>query len=108
MGGHVGLCAKGSFISLIKSGRFNEAKKGDCKVVAIATYENTTFWLGRGFIYDVPYYVFDWLPEWVALLCPLGVMGGVVCGVALGDQPRFPTKDAPIKDEPIMVATFYI
>ena len=29
MGGHVGLCAMGSFINLVKSGRFNEAKKGD-------------------------------------------------------------------------------
>ena len=106
MRGHIGLCAMGSFINLVKSGRFNEARKGDYEVVAIATCENTKFWLGRGFFCDVPYCVFDWLPGWVAILCPLGVVGVVVCGVALGDRPRFPTKDAPIKDEPIMVVAF--
>ena len=31
-----------------------------------------------------------------------------MCRVALGYQPRFPTKDAPIKDEQIMVAVFHI
>ena len=52
------------------------------------------------------------LPEWVALLCPLRIVGGVVCddlvgvftGVALGDRRGFPTNYAPIKDEPIRVA----
>ena len=43
MGGHVGLCAMGSFVSLVKSGRFKESKKGDCEVEAIATYEDTKF-----------------------------------------------------------------
>ena len=108
MRGHMGLCEMGSFVNLVKSGRFNEARKGDCEVVAIATCENTPFWLGRGFIFDVPCCVFDWLPEWVALLCPLGVVGGVVCGVALGDRPWFQTKGAIIKDELIMVAVFHI
>lgn len=108
MGVNMGLCEMGSFINLVKSGRFNEARKGDCEVEAIATCENTMFWLGRGFICDIPCYVFDWLPEWVALLCPPGVVGGVVCGVVLGGRPGFPTKDSPIKDEPIMVATFHL
>ena len=81
----MGLCAMGSFVNLVKYGRFNEARKGDCKVVAIATCENIMFWLGRGFFSDVPCCVFDWLPEWVAFLFLLGVLGGVACGVALGD-----------------------
>ena len=106
MEGHVGLCELGSFVILVKSGRFNEAKKADWEVDAIATCENTKFWLGRGLVCGVPCCVFDWLPEWVALLCPLGVMGGVVCGVVLGDRQGFPTKDSPIKDKPIMVAVF--
>ena len=83
MGGHVGLCVMGSFISLVKSGRFNEAKKGDCEVEVIALCENKKFWLGRGLICVVPSCVFGSLPEWVTLLFPLGVMGGVVCGVVL-------------------------
>ena len=61
-----------------------------------------------------PVYVFTWLLEWVSLLCLLEVVGGVVCGdlvgvftgVGLGDQIGFVTKDAPIKDETIMVAVF--
>ena len=36
MGVHEGSCAMGSFISLVKSGRFNEAKKGDWEVDANA------------------------------------------------------------------------
>ena len=84
MGGHVGLCAMGSFVSLVKSGRFNEAKKGDCEVEAITTCEDTKLWLGRGFVCDVPCCAFTWIPEWVALLCPLGVVGGVVCGDLVG------------------------
>ena len=63
---------------------------------------------------DVPDYVFCWIPEWVALLFPLGVMGGVVCGdpvgvstsVELGDPWGFPTNITPIKDEPIRVEMF--
>jgi len=35
----------GSFISLAKSGRFNEAKKGDWEFDAIAICEDTKFWL---------------------------------------------------------------
>ena len=59
MGGHVGLCAMGSFVNLVKSGIFNEAKKGDREVDAIATCENTKFWLGRGLVCDVPCCVFN-------------------------------------------------
>ena len=103
-----GLCAMGSFVSLVKMGRFNEAKKGEWEVDAIETCENTKFWLGRGLVCDVPCCVFDCLLEWVALLCPLGVMGGLVCGVVLGDRPGFPNKDALIKDRPIMVVVFHL
>ena len=106
MGGHVGLCAMGSFVILVKSGRFNEAKKGDWEVDAIAMCEDTKFWLGRGLFYDIPCCVFSFLPKWDAFLFSLGVVGGVVCGVALGDQPGFPNIAAPTKDEPIMVAVF--
>ena len=102
----MGLCGMGSFVNLVKSGRFNEARKGDCEVVVITVFENTMFWLEIGFFCDVPYCAYTWLSEWVALLYPLGVVRGLVCGVALGDQPFFPTKDALIKDEPIMVAAF--
>ena len=35
MGGHVGLCAMGSFVNLVKSFRFNEGKKGDWEFDAI-------------------------------------------------------------------------
>ena len=116
MGIHVGLWAMGSFVNLVKSGKFNEAKKGDWEFVAIAPCQNTVFWLGIGFVCDVPCCEFTWILEWVALLCPLGVVGGLVCGdpvgvfigVALGDQRGFPTNDAPIKDEPIRVAVFHL
>ena len=43
MGGHEGSCAMGSFVSLVKSGRFNAAKKGDWEVDAMATCEDTKF-----------------------------------------------------------------
>ena len=108
MGGHVGLCEMGSFVSLVKSSILNEAKKGDLEFDAIAMCENTKFYLGRGLFCDIPCYVFGWLPEWVALLYPLRFLGGVVCDVVLGDRSRFPTKDAPIKDEPIIVAAFHL
>ena len=54
MGGHVGLCEMGSFVNLVKSSKFNEAKKGDCELVAIAHCEDTVFWFGIGFVCDVP------------------------------------------------------
>ena len=80
----------------------------------IVEYENTGFWLSMGIFYDIPDFVFFWLPEWVELLYPLGVVGGVQCGdpagvstnVVLGDPWGFPTKDALIKDDPIMVVVF--
>lgn len=106
MGGHVGLCAMGSFIILIKSGRFNKARKGGWEGGTFAVRENKKFWLGIGLVCDVPCYVFGWLPEWDRLIYPVGVLGGVVCGVMLGDRLGFPTKDSPIKDEPIMVEEF--
>ena len=89
----MGLCAMGSFVNLFKYGRFNKARKGNCDFVAIATCENTMFWLGIGFVCDVPCCTLNWLTEWVAILCPPGVVGGVVCGdheevstgVVLGD-----------------------
>ena len=43
MGGHEGSCAMGSFVSLVKSGRFNVAKKGDWEVDAMVTCEDTNF-----------------------------------------------------------------
>ena len=69
-----------------------------------------------GFVYYVPAYVFWWIPEWVALLGPLGVVGGVVCGdpegvstsVPLVDPWGFPTKYTSIKDEPIRVVVFHL
>ena len=69
-----------------------------------------------GFVCNVPGCAFTWLPEWVAHLCPLGVVGGVVCGdpvgvstnVVLGDPRGFPTKYAPIKDEPIRVVVCHL
>ena len=70
--------------------------------------ENTKFWLGRGLVYDVPYCVFNWIPEWDTVLYPLAVMGAVVCDVVLGDQLGFPNMNALIKDKPIMVAAFHI
>ena len=39
MGGQLGLCAMGSLVSLVKSSRFNTAKKGDWEVDAIAMCE---------------------------------------------------------------------
>ena len=104
----MGLCAMGLFVNLVKYGRFNESRKGDCEVVAITACENTMFWLGKGLVSDVRYCAFTQLPEWVALLYPLGVVRGVVCGVALRDQRGFPSKDSPIKDEPIMVEMFLL
>ena len=50
MGGHVALCVMGSFIILVKLGRFNEAKKANWEVDAIANFENTKFWLGKGLV----------------------------------------------------------
>ena len=75
MGGHMGLCAMGSFVNLLKSGRFNEARKGDCEVVSIVTCENTMFWLGIGFVCNVRCCAFTWLLELVALLCSLEFVG---------------------------------
>ena len=43
MGGHEGSCVMGSFVSLVKSGRFNEAKKGDWEVDSIAMCEDMKF-----------------------------------------------------------------
>ena len=43
MGVHVGLCAMGSFVNLVRSSRFNEARKGVYEFVAIETCENTMF-----------------------------------------------------------------
>lgn len=108
MGGQLGSCTMGSFISLAKSGRFNEAKKGDWEFDAIAICEDTKFWLEWGLVYGVPCCEFSWLPEWDALLFPPGVKGGVVCGVVLGDQLGFPTMVSPIKEEPMMVAVFHL
>ena len=68
MGGHEGSCAMGSFVSLVKLGRFNVAKKGDWEVDAMETYEETKFWLERGLFCDVPYCEFTLLPERVVLL----------------------------------------
>ena len=42
------------------------------------------------------------------LLYPLGVEGGVVCGVLLGDWLGFPTKVSPRKDEPTIMAMFHL
>ena len=52
----------------------------------------------------------------MVLLYTLGFVGGVECGdlaristgVVLGDPWGFPTKDAPINDEPIMVVVCHI
>ena len=96
----------GSFVSLVKSGRFNAAKKGDWEVDAMATCEDMKFWLERGLVYDIPCCEFSWPLVWDTLLCPLGVEGGVVCGVVLGDRLGFPTMVAPMKDEPMMVEVF--
>ena len=81
---------------------------------AIIDCENIGFWLCMRFVCDVLNYVLCWLPEWIVLLCPLGVVGGVVCGdpdgvstgVVLGDPWGFPNKYSPIKDEPIRVVVF--
>ena len=59
----------------------------------------------------VPCCMLCWFPEGVALLCPMGVVGGVDCGdparvstsMVLGDPWGFSTKYSLIKDEPIMV-----
>ena len=48
MGGQLGSCVMGSFVSLVKLGRSNVAKKGDWEVDAMATSEDTKFWLERG------------------------------------------------------------
>ena len=103
MGFHVGLCVMGSFVSLVKSDRLNEANKGDWEIDAIVMCENTNFWLGRGLVCDVPCYVLGRIPVWDTLLCPLGVVGGVVCGVVLGDRPGFPTTTAPMKEKIMIV-----
>ena len=50
----MGLCEMGSFFNLVKYGRFNEARKGDCEVVATATCENKMFCLGIAFFCDIP------------------------------------------------------
>ena len=70
------------------------------------TCEDTKFWLEWGLVCDVPSCEFIWLPVWDALFCPLGDEGGVMCGVVLGDWLGFPTKVAPIKEEPTTVAMF--
>ena len=57
MGGQVGLCAMGSFINFDRSGKFNYTKKGNCVLSAIVDCEDTGFWLGMGFVCDVPLYV---------------------------------------------------
>ena len=85
MGGQLGSCAMGSFVSLVKSGRFNTSKKGDWEVYTMATCEYIKFWLEQGLVCDVPCCEFSWLPVWDALLCPIGEEGEVVCGVVLGD-----------------------
>ena len=82
---------------------------------AIVDCENIGFWLCIGFVCDVPDCVFCWFPKWVVLLCPLGVLGGVVSGdhegvptsEALGDPWGYPTKDALVKDEPIRATVFW-
>ena len=81
----MGLCAMGSLVSLVKSGRFNAAKKGDWEVDAMAMCEDTKFSLEQGLVYDVPCCEFSWLPVWDALIYPLGHEGGVMCDVMLGD-----------------------
>ena len=68
--------------------------------------EDTKFWLEWGLVCDVPGCEFNWFPVWDALFCPLGDEGGVMCSVVLGDQLEFPTKVAPRKEEPTIVATF--
>ena len=45
MGGQLGSCAMGSLVSLVKSGRFNAAKKGDWEVDAMETCEEMKFLL---------------------------------------------------------------
>ena len=79
---------------------------GDWEVDAMATCEDTKFWLERGLVCDVPYCEFSWLPIWDTLLYPPGDEGGVVCSVVLGDRLGFPTKVAPRKEEPTTVAMF--
>ena len=96
----------GSFVSLVKSGRFNAAKKGDWEVDAMVTCEDTKLYLDQGLVCDVPYCEFSGLPLWDAHLWPLGDKEGAVCGVVLGDRLGFPTKVAPRKDEPKIVAMF--
>ena len=102
----MGSCEMGSLVSLVKSSRFNAAKKGDWEVYTMATCEDMKFWLEQGLVCDVPDCEFSWLPIWDALFFPLGDKGGVMCGVVLGDQLGFPTKVAPRKEEPTTVATF--
>ena len=70
--------------------------------------EEKKFWLERGLVFDVHCCVFSWLPEWDTLLYPLGVKGGVVCCVVLGDRLGFPTMVAPMKDEPMTAAVFHL
>ena len=114
MGGQLGVCAMGLFVTFDRYGRFKYAMKGNSVLTDIVDYENTRFWFCMGFFCDVLSCVFCWLPKWVVLLCPLGVVGGVVCGdlmgvstgVVLGDPWGFPTKYALIKDESIRVALF--
>ena len=65
------------------------------------TCQDTTFWLERGLVYDVPSCEFSWLPVWDAIFCPLGDEGGVTCGVVLGGRLGFPTKVSLSKEEPI-------
>ena len=116
MGGQFGFCAMGSFIIFDRSGKFKDAKKGNYMLSAIVDCENIGFWLGMGFVCDIPGCVFCWLPKWVALLCPLVVVGGVVCGdpggvstsVALGDPWGFPTINALRKDKPIRAVMFHL
>lgn len=50
MGGHVGLCAIVSFVNLVRSSKFNDAKNGNYVFGAIADYENTRFCLDVGFV----------------------------------------------------------